>query len=85
MPEITKIIGEVKNLEKAQGEAKIEVSKFKGQLEQEMKRLEADFGLKKLSDVEKEVDKLRTKLNKIDSLILEKYKELKDNYDVSQG
>ncbi len=83
MNEITKIIGEVKNLKKAQEEANLELSKFSGQLEQEMKRLESDFGLKKTSEAEAELEKLKTKLSKIDSLIVEKYRKLKDNYDVS--
>ena len=83
MGEIAKIIGEVKNLKKAQEEAKLELSKFNGQLEQEMKRLESDFGLKNLPEAETEFDKLKTKLSKIDSLIVKKYRKLKDEYDVS--
>jgi len=83
MSEITKIIGEVKSLQRGQESAKLEVSKFKGQLEQEMKRLDSDFGLKKLSDADRELEKLQGKVIKIDSLIITKYKELKDNYDVS--
>lgn len=81
--DIAKIIGEVKTLEKTQGEAQLELSKFKGQLEQEMKRLKTDFDLDSVTLAEKELSKLDKKLSKIDSLIVEKYTHLKENYDVS--
>jgi len=81
--DITKIIGEVKALEKTQGEAQLELSKFKGQLEQEMKRLKSDFDLDSVTLAEKELSKLDKKLSKIDDLIRDKYKDLKENYDVT--
>lgn len=83
--DIAKIIGEVKNIKKSQDQARLDKSKFEGQLEQEIKRLESDFNLKGLTEADRELDKLQGKLDKIDTLIREKYKNLKDNYDVSQG
>ena len=83
MTEIGKIISEVKVLEKTQGEAQLELSKFQGQLEQEMKRLKADFDLDSVTLAEQESTKLEKKISKIDDLIRDKYQNLKDNYDVT--
>lgn len=80
--DITKIIGDIKNLQASQSKAQLELSKFEGQLEQEMKRLKTDFNLSSLKDASTELEKLNKKVEKIDSLIIEKYKNLKDNYDV---
>ena len=83
MTEIAKIISEVKVLEKTQGEAQLELSKFEGQLEQEMKRLKTDFDLDSVTLAEQESTKLEKKISKIDDLIRDKYQNLKDNYDVT--
>lgn len=80
--DITKIIGEIKNLQASQSKAQLELSKFEGQLEQEMKRLKTDFNLSSIKDASAELEKLNKKVEKIDSLIIEKYRNLKDNYDV---
>jgi F0F1-type ATP synthase membrane subunit b/b' len=81
--DISRIIGEIKVLEKTQGEAQLELSKFEGQLEQEMKRLKDDFDLDSVTLAEKESNKLEMKISKIDDLIRSKYRDLKDNYDVT--
>lgn len=83
MVEITEVIGQVKRLQKTQKEAQLDLSKFKGKLEQEMERLKKDYGLETLDQVNKEVDKLHKRLQKIDEQILSKFDTLKENYDVA--
>ena len=83
MVEINEVIGQVKKLQKTQKEAQLDLSKFKGKLEQEMERLKKDYGLETLGQVNKEVEKLHKRLQKIDEQILSKFDTLKENYDVS--
>jgi chromosome segregation ATPase len=82
MTDINKIIGEVKVLEKSQKEAELDLSKFYGQLEQEIKRLKADHNLDNIDQANKELDKLQRRLATIDIKIIEKYEALKESYDV---
>lgn len=83
--EITRIINEVAVLKKNQEDAKLELSKLKGQLEQEMKRLKADFDVDNLQAAIKELNKLITKLKKLDEVITDKFTILKESYHVYEG
>lgn len=80
--DIKTIIGQIKSVEANQNRAKLELSKFQGQLEQEMKRLKTDLELNNLDEANGELAKLEKKLDKIDNLIKDKYSQLKENYDV---
>ena len=80
--DINTIIGEIKVLEKQQKEAELGLSKFEGQLENEMKRLKNDYDIDSLEEAEKELDKLQAKLERIDELALTKFNQLKEKYDV---
>lgn len=83
MNEITKIIGRVKIMEKEQEEARLAHSKLTGQRESEVNRLLSDFSVKSVKDAEKELDKLQKRLANIDRQIIEKYKNIKEKYDVT--
>lgn len=83
--EVTEIIGKVKELERTQSAAQLSLSKFEGQLLQEMKRLEADYDLHDLEQVKTEISRLEQKVGKIDEQIISKYGELKESYDINSG
>jgi chromosome segregation ATPase len=80
--DINAIIREIKVLEKQQKEAELSLSKYEGQLEQEMKRLKNDYGIDSLDDAEKELDKLQVRLERIDDLAFTKFQTLKEKYDL---
>lgn len=81
MTDISQIIGQIKSLEKEQEQIKLDHSKLLGQRESEVDRLKKEFNLKTLVEVDKELDKLRKRLSKIDEQIISKYHNLKDKYD----
>jgi len=83
--EVTEIIGKVKELERTQSDAQLQLSKFEGQLLQEMKRLEADYDLHDLDQVKTEISRLEQKVGKIDEQIISKYGKLKESYDINSG
>lgn len=83
MNEITKIIGRVKSMEKEQEEARLAHSKLTGQRESEINRLKSDFEVKGVKEAEKELDKLKKRIDNIDRQIIEKYKNIKEKYDVT--
>lgn len=83
MTEITEIISKVKIIEKQQNIALLELSKYRGQLEQEMKRLKSEYELETLDQLTAEVSKLEKRVHKIDEQIISKYDALKEKYDVA--
>jgi conjugal transfer/entry exclusion protein len=85
MTEITEIINNVKILEKQQNTAMLELSKYEGQLEQEMKRLKSEYDLNSLKELISEVDKFEKKLRKIDEQIESKYNKLKEMRNDAEG
>lgn len=83
MTDISKVIREIKTLEKEQEETKLTHSKLLGQRESEVDRLEKEFSLTTLEQADKELDKLQKRLAKIDEQIISKYTSLKDRYDTN--
>ena len=83
MTEITEIISKVKIIEKQQNIALLELSKYRGQLEQEMKRLKSEYELETLDQLTAEVSKLEKRVHKIDEQIISKYDALKEKYYVA--
>jgi predicted nucleic acid-binding Zn-ribbon protein len=81
--EVNDILNQVEELEKTQSNAQLQLSKFEGQLLQEMKRLETDFGLHDLEQVKTEITRLEQRVGKIDKQIVSKFEELKESYDVA--
>ena len=83
--EINDILNQVEELEKTQSNAQLQLSKFEGQLLQEMKRLKADYDLNGLNQVETEITRLEQRIGKIDKQICSKFDKLKESYDVNTG
>jgi hypothetical protein len=68
-------------LKKKIDDGKTERDKTKGMLDANLKAIENKFGCKTLEEAEKELAKIKAKLEKLESVILQDYEELKAKYD----
>ncbi len=62
-------------------EAKSEESEFGGRIKEQKKRLNDEFSCKTLDGAKKEISDINRKEEKLDKMIDEKYKKLKEDFE----
>ena len=80
MPDVKNITEELNSLQKEIDAAKKNAAIFEGRIQESMKRLKDDFGLKTLAEASKEADKLKSEISTLEEEIFVKFKELKETY-----
>jgi predicted nucleic acid-binding Zn-ribbon protein len=80
MPDVKNITEELNSLQKEIDSAKKNAAIFEGRIQESMKRLKDDFGLKTIAEASKKAEELKSEISILEEEIFAKFKELKETY-----